>query len=442
MAICDPAEVRECMGGLPERARVCMSHVLTCRRCQEVAAPMLRGEADLALEPRPAVSALDYSTLFPRLEARLRRAMPVVEAEKRDAKALVAELLSRPVHERRDLVAARKVFRSLAVADLLLDRSAETAGRLPFKAEELAATALTVAESLEPARYTVELIGRVRARAWALIGHARGARGEPDEAEAAFERAGRLLLDDLESLEAAAFCRLLATLRREQGKVHEALALAQRAAAICARAGDLEGEEAVLREMGRLYREQGQEGLLVESSHAASRLALANARFARLAVRCRHTLAQLAENGRAVDDDAPGEHADLELEVLGAQVAASHGDLAAAERGFAAVLDQAAGRGAGFEGTLAFLNLAGLLVRQDRLDELARYAERAVGLLGGATPEPLRTLCAAALAGRATRALVLEATKALRLTLEADLEIGLTLFFAACRGETGLDPEP
>lgn len=159
-------------------------------------------------------------------------AAAVAEAEQSIAVRLLRDLLAKPQRQRVTLIERSEEHRSFPLAAALLTRSHEIAPRDPHEAESLARLALRIADRLDSDPAAETLVSELRARAWALVGDARRRRGEIQEAEVAFERAGTFLSRSSDLLERAGFCSLLATLRQEQGRVEECQALRDRAAAL------------------------------------------------------------------------------------------------------------------------------------------------------------------------------------------------------------------
>ena len=100
----------------------------------------------------------------PRLEAAVR--------EMAEAPGLLSEILGNPP-EQWEALARGERFRSFALCRLLLDRSYEETIETPGEGERLAALALTITDSLDPARYGDRVLADARARVWVAIANAR-----------------------------------------------------------------------------------------------------------------------------------------------------------------------------------------------------------------------------------------------------------------------------
>src|SRR5829696_6074056 len=132
---------------------------------------------------------------------------------------------------RRGTAARWERFRSLELAELLLDESERDQDASPAKARELAWAAQLVAEQPYPAPVTARVHGLL-ARSRCLQGNALRQLGERAAAEAQFAAAVLYLTGPPKSVERAVYCEMLASLREAQGRFDEATALLWRAVAI------------------------------------------------------------------------------------------------------------------------------------------------------------------------------------------------------------------
>lgn len=163
--------------------------------------------------------------LWDRLAASLERLPDEMEADRRRARALFAELLTQPPAVRESMVANLERLRSIALAELLLDHSLKGGA----DSAELAELALAVAGALDASGATAGLIEEVKARCWAAIGNARRAAGELATAQNAFRQASYHLAASPDPLEESLFYRLRALLLRDQGKLKAAIAIQEKA---------------------------------------------------------------------------------------------------------------------------------------------------------------------------------------------------------------------
>jgi hypothetical protein len=185
------------------------------------------------------------------MESRPRGLAAQIDAYNAEARNLLERLMEAPEEQRLDL-AASDAFRSLRLADLLLEESRDLLHSQAQLAEELAALAFQVASQ----RYEPALIRRqvdARATACILIGAARRLAGDRKGAEMAFGRAAVYLRGAADSPERAYHCQQLAALRRDEGCDDEAAGLLWRAALIYNQGADLLEEAGCLAELGLLF---------------------------------------------------------------------------------------------------------------------------------------------------------------------------------------------
>ncbi|HET9209228.1 MAG TPA: helix-turn-helix domain-containing protein [Thermoanaerobaculia bacterium] len=153
--------------------------------------------------------------------------------ERRQARALWERLKRRDAAQRRLLVEKVAKFRSWALCELLCEESIKAAGDSADRALDLAGLALRVAE-LSPGEEAWRQ--RVQGYAWAHVGNARRVKGDLPAADEAFGRAQKLwrseISEDFSLLNEARVLDLEASLRREQARFNEALALLGRALTI------------------------------------------------------------------------------------------------------------------------------------------------------------------------------------------------------------------
>lgn len=230
-------------------------HLLQCERCsadtEAALSPLEQRRGALALHRQGG--EIDYSALWDRIEKRNREAVVAFRKEREDALPLFRELLSSPAEERSALVREGRRFGNWSLADLLL---AEARTRPPQEREDLARLALEVAERLRglPERSVEDL----RAAALCQLAEALRLRGDRPGAEIAFQEVSAFLVDSSDVLERANYCHLLAGLRRDQGRLDEALALLSRAADLLEEIGNLQARTSVLVEVGFLFLENGE----------------------------------------------------------------------------------------------------------------------------------------------------------------------------------------
>ncbi|HEX9668003.1 MAG TPA: hypothetical protein VGC93_00845 [Thermoanaerobaculia bacterium] len=211
---------------LPRAERRQLAHALVCDSCRAVLREVLEAQTPAPRQEPPSRFSrpIDYSAMWTALEAKLAAEVPDIFREREAAQRELEKLL----RLRRDHRAA--VARpSAALALLLLDRSAEVTASDPREAEHLARLVITLVGKLDVARVPVTLLAELNSQAWALVGNARRHRRDLTGADFAFLRAQARLDLATDLAVNATFCRLLAELRREQGRNEEARALQERA---------------------------------------------------------------------------------------------------------------------------------------------------------------------------------------------------------------------
>jgi tetratricopeptide (TPR) repeat protein len=164
----------------------------------------------------------------------------VVVREGQEAPRLLAKLMELPEEARFRRLSSEESFHTWGLNQLLLQQSRERAHSEPRQAVELAELAVEVVDHLPTEPYHPEWVGDLKARSWAVLGNARRVVGELVSAEAAFRRALALLEGKSTGRPQvrAEVVDLLASLRREQGRLAEALSLLDEMESLYRRAGD------------------------------------------------------------------------------------------------------------------------------------------------------------------------------------------------------------
>jgi tetratricopeptide (TPR) repeat protein len=199
--------------------------------------------------------------------------------------------------------APESATRNLRLAELLLEESGRLQPGEPEVSEELARLALLIATASHAPEAAARVEG-VKALGYCLLGNARRLQEDLAEAEEAFRDAAFHLVQPPDSCERAFYCRMLALLRREQGRMEEAVALLWRAAGIYRGAGETAEEGACLAELGSLLLEEEEHDRAVPPLTRASE-ALDEERQAGLLARVRRGLALCH---KATKDDSSGSH--------------------------------------------------------------------------------------------------------------------------------------
>jgi tetratricopeptide (TPR) repeat protein len=217
------------------------------------------------------------------------------------AEALFAELAACPP-EKRSRALKKRQFREPALVELLLEKSREAQPEDPEEADTLAMMAAVLALQLCTPEENSALMAVFLGRANCLAGNARRLMGNEAEAELAFENTVSFLARSAGSCDRAFFCRSLALLRWEQGRIDEAASLLHHAGRIFAENGAVHEEGTSFSLLGLLYIEEGDPRRAVPLLRKA-RLEAQPERRPWLAVRARlglaYGLGRLGHLGRA-----------------------------------------------------------------------------------------------------------------------------------------------
>ncbi len=285
-------EMRRLVARLPPAQEPFLLHLLTCPVCRDLAVVELFEERTGGIVG-PYPSPCEVVT-FPRdLLERLAKRDQEVEA-------LAVELLALD-HEIQLQTARQETrFHRLDLIALLLETSLTRVPREPKGAEEIALLAVAIVHCLD-GQEEGRVLAMLETRAWCLVGSSRRLRGDAG-AEQAFDKAALFLACPFESSDRGRFCRALAVLRWEQGRLEEAAALLRHGAESFAMLGLVEEEGICLALLGLLYCEQGDTGTALSPLQRA-RLVIDPARLGWLALRSGLALAfswaDLGQGGRA-----------------------------------------------------------------------------------------------------------------------------------------------
>lgn len=327
--------------------------------------------------------------LYSTLEADLAKSL-------HEAPVLWEKLARYSPRKRRGLVQDTDRFLSWGLCELLCRMSRETASADAGAAVDLADLAVLIAERLPPGHpVEEEWLWELRALAWAHLGNARRVLGELRSAEEAFETsAHRWLRGASEIGDALGFRPVIldleASLRRAQRRFSEALSLLDQAVALYSHGAedvrDLHLAGRVLLKKAYTFDQMGEPERALTTLKEAAPL-LDPDRDPRLFLCLRHnllwsltTLHRWAEAAALLPDVAAlsreiGTELDrLRLTWAEARIAAGRGDATRAERLLADVRRGFIDRGLGYDAALVSLELAALLSREGRIQELKTLA--------------------------------------------------------------------
>lgn len=352
--------------------RFLLHHLAVCSDCHAVGGYLLdlyeEGRIDAAFTPVDVDLALSRRRA-PRLWRQLRR---------------------HPAPRRWDLVQDLARFHTWGLVELLCDESLARTSDRPEEALDLAELALLVAEKVEAAgEFHEEWARDLLALVWAHLGNARRVLGELRSAEEAFRRSEDLwesgsggclpYLPDL--------LRLRATLCFERRRFPEALELLGEARVLYRQRGDLHQEAKVMVKEARVLEEEGELAAAIELLEEAS-LHIESEREPRLVLCARHNLLTcLIHLGRFEEartllpevrqrSQELGNHLDLvRLRWTEARIAEGMGQVDDAERGLWEVRAELLEHGMAYDVALVSVELALLLLRQERTRDIRRLAE-------------------------------------------------------------------
>lgn len=304
-----------------------------------------------------------------------------------DLATLREELLALDPAARRQTIRNDPSFHRLKLAELLLESSWNARSEDPWASEQLGFDALAVLEMRDDDFEDQPRLSDLKAQAWICIANARRIRTENLDAGKAFDRAESCLTQGTrDPRRRAEFLRLKCTYLLEMHRFDEAETLADQAIAIFRWARDVEGECTVLINKANIREIQGdlaggiailqQAEVLIDSSFDS---------YLTMCVRL-SMVSYLAQSGRAKEAEAllpqarkiaaeAGKRLDLHrLRWLEARIAWGLDDNDRAERLFRQVREAFLDEGLGYDAALASLELATLLLEQNRTAETRELA--------------------------------------------------------------------
>lgn len=311
--------------------------------------------------------------------------------ESREAPALLSRLAAHPLDEQFRMIEEDEELHTWGLCQLLLKKSLEAVFTAPAQALDLAEAAVRISRHLGKA-YDPDWVFDLRARAYAYLGNARRVLGELRSAEAAFRKAegclGRSTSGNLRI--EAEILDLKSSLRRDQRRLEEALALTNRALTIYREIHDLHGTGKVLLKQVKLLEEAGDLAQAIELLENAPKEIDPSLEPRLFACSRYNLLCALVGAGRPQEaerllpevKDLFRETAQpldrVRLRWAEGSIAFGLGRLEAAEAAFREVQREFLERGMGINAALVSLDLAGLYAQEGRTGELKRLAEELV----------------------------------------------------------------
>jgi tetratricopeptide (TPR) repeat protein len=328
--------------------------------------------------PEPGASddwneADDWKRRLSRLEQRI----VLIQRERQAAPGLVAELLSRPETEWDGFAQSSRPCRTLAVCEVLIDRSFEEGFLNPAHSVRIAELAIHLAERLDGSRYGSAVVQDMRARAWAYLGNARRLTSDLTGAEQALIRAEALSEEgSADPLEEARILDFKASLLSAQGRFESAVELLEVVIEIYEEVGDPHRKGRALISQGLFNSYAGKSRKAVKQLRQGLAL-IDRDQEPRLLLMARHNLAwALNDSGKPEEalrqlesirrsyPEFPDSWSGLRLQWLEGRIAIRLGKLEEAEQRLRAVLARFIEQGLGCNASMVTLDLAGLSPEQ------------------------------------------------------------------------------
>lgn len=219
-----------------KEGRRVVRHLLTgCPSCRERAA----GRWQTEVEPRQSDDENGFEEIFERAARASIRLGNTIDSERREAPALLAELLHHPLERQKLLVANSLRFRSYGLVEAVLEAAFRGGFNDPRQAIDQAELAVTMAQEISEETYGARLVSDLQARAWGTLGNAQRIASRLLDAESSlrksFDLADRGTGDPAERARLLSF---LASLRSDQCRFDEALTLHRQMTKIYETLGD------------------------------------------------------------------------------------------------------------------------------------------------------------------------------------------------------------
>jgi tetratricopeptide (TPR) repeat protein len=332
--------------------------------------------------------------IWSRLLVKLEHRMELIEQERAVAPGLVAELLAAsPPGEREALLRSGR-FQTIAVCELLIERSFAEGFQDPARARELADLAVQVADRLDMVLYGRSVVQDFRARAWAYLGNARRLGSDLKGAEEALSLAEYFSEEgSADPLEEARILDLKASLLSDQGHLEQAAGLLDVVIDIYEDIRDVnrQGRALISKGLFLAYASQPEQGLdwisrgleLIRGEQEPRLVLMANHNIAWCLTDCgRAEEAQRHLDGiRHLYDGFFDPWTRLRLGWLEARIAAGLGRREEAERKLHELRDAFVEQRLGYDASIVTLDLAALYLEQGRTAEVRRLAEEALPVL-------------------------------------------------------------
>lgn len=337
-------------------------------------------------------AAEDYAAAFDGLLPLLREQK--LAAAARATEVLFSDLMQQTPERRRFLVENSARYQVPRLAERLSEQSLETCFQSPSEAVHLAELAVEIAERLTADQLPEEgLRNDLKAKAWAFLGNASRAGGDPRGAEQAFVKAEAFLdAGSGDLLQQAQFQQFRGALQGDQGHFVACFRSFDRAIRIYAQCGEDHGRGRAMVYKALFYGYAGRTDDAIDLLQAG--IALADGeKEPRLTLAAHHNLILfLTDQGRAdearerLEEIRPkyfelGDRINLlRLRWLEGRIARESGDLEEAENAFLETKDAFLEEKISWDAAFVSLELASLYVHQGRTAEISRIADEVLPL--------------------------------------------------------------
>lgn len=344
--------------------------------------------------PPPADEA-DLAAAFERGLGRVAGEEDRFEAQRARAAKVAGELerqlAERPLEELADVIRQQDRFHLWALSETLRLRSFDSGLEDPERAASLARLALWAAEQAADDGAVSRLDEDLLGAAWAQLGNALRITSDLQAAENAFTAAHEHLdRGTSDPLDRARLLSFEASLANDRGRYRDGIARCHKAVRLFRRAGDGHGQGRVLILEANLHVNAGDMATAIRCLDLAA-ARIDPAREPRLALVVLHNLASYLDQQDRHDEawqrlEQARRHARrlgrrmdlLRLAWLEGRIAFHRGDTAHAEKCWNDTRAAFVELGVAYDAALVSLELAGLLARQSRREELHRLVEEMV----------------------------------------------------------------
>ena len=332
--------------------------------------------------------AWDEEDCWRRVFTRLEQRVTLISLERDAAPGLVAELLGLPRAQREAIGQEARRYQTLAVCELLIERSFEEGFEDPPRSIEIAELAILLSDRLDAEHYGHAVVQDLRARAWAYLGNARRISSDLLGAEKALAHAEALAEEgSADPLEEARLLDLKASLLSDQGRFEKAAEVLDVVIDIYDEVRDPHRKGRALISQGLFLSYAGRPEKTVERIRQGLSLIDA-ATEARLVLMARHNLAwalsdcgqpeealRYLESFRSGYAEFPNAWTGLRLQWLEGRIAAGLGRLDEAGSRLREVRQGFVEQGLGYDASMVTLDLAALYLQEDgRGAEIRRLA--------------------------------------------------------------------